>query len=93
MNYDQAEILGLLALTHMAENHDVLAAYLDLSGITPDELKKSASDPLTLGSILDYFLQNEKRLITFCDVNNIPPEHLAKARLHFPGAETPPYSP
>ncbi len=93
MNYDQAEVLGLLALTHMAENHEILTAYLNLSGITPEELKKTASDPLTLASILDYFLQNEKRLIAFCEPNNIPPEQLVKARSHLPGAETPPYSP
>jgi len=93
MNYDQAEVIALQALNHMAENHEILVAYLNLSGIMPDALKDSASDPVTLASILDYFLQNEKRLITFCDSINVAPDQLAKARQLLPGAQTPPYLP
>ncbi|MBL4800818.1 MAG: DUF3572 domain-containing protein [Emcibacter sp.] len=92
MNYNQAEILGLQALSHMAAHEEILIAYLSLSGITPDELRSSASDPATLGSILDYFLQNEKRLITFCETENIAPDQLKKARLLLPGGETVPYN-
>jgi len=91
MNYDQAEILGLRALAHMAENEDILIAYLGLSGISPGALKSAAADPATLpgilASILDYFLQNEKRLIAFCHAENIAPDQLNKARQFLPGGE------
>ncbi|PCI45995.1 MAG: hypothetical protein COB49_09380 [Alphaproteobacteria bacterium] len=92
MNNDQAEIIGLQALSHMAGDAEILTAYLRLSGITPEDLKNSAADPATLGSILDYFLQNEKRLIAFCDAAGIAPNQLEQARLCLPGGETFPYS-
>ena len=92
MNDNQSEILGLQALSYMAADEEILLAYLNLSGITPEELRSSAADPATLGSILDYFLQNEKRLIAFCEAENIAPEHLKKARQNLPGGETVPYN-
>lgn len=91
MNYDQAEILGLQALSHVAEHEDILIAYLNLSGLTLEELKNSAGDPAILGSILDYFLQNENRLINFCESMDIAPDQLQKARQYLPGGETIPY--
>lgn len=67
-------------------------AYLRLSGITPEELKNSAADPATLGSILDYFLQNEKRLIEFCQAGKISPDQVQKARQFLPGGDPVHYS-
>ncbi|VAW05780.1 hypothetical protein MNBD_ALPHA01-666 [hydrothermal vent metagenome] len=92
MNDEQAEILGLRALSYLAADEEILMAYLRLSGITPEELRNSAADPAILGSILDYFLHNEKRLIAFCEAQNIAPESLVRARKCLPGGETIPYS-
>ena len=92
MNIEQAEIISLQALAHMAENEEILIAYIRLSGIEPEELRNSAENPTTLGSILDYFLQNEKKLITFCDAANIDANDVVKARQHLPGGENIPYN-
>lgn len=92
MNDEQAEILGLQALSYVAGDEEILLAYLKLSGITPQDLRNSASDPATLGSILDYFLQNEKRLLAFCEVAEIRPDHVAQARRQLPGGDVVPYS-
>jgi len=87
MTYEETEILGLTALAHMAAHEDIITAYLRLTGMTLDRLKESATDPATLGSILDYFLQNEKRLLLFCQAENIAPEQIAAARQLLPGGE------
>jgi len=87
MTPQEAEIIGLQALTHMAKYEDILIAYLQLSGITLEDLKTSAEAPATLGSILDYFLQNEKRLLEFCRLENIAPNQLDLARQQLPGGE------
>lgn len=92
MNYDQAEIFGLQALSHMAEHEEILMAYLNLSGITPEELRNSAADPATLGSILDYFLQDEKKLIEFCAAVDVAADQVKKARQQLPGGEAIPYN-
>ncbi|PHZ83650.1 DUF3572 domain-containing protein [Paremcibacter congregatus] len=92
MNKEQAEIIALQALTYMATHEDILIAYLRLSGIAPEDLKNSAANPATLGSIIDYFLQDEKRLVALCDAENIAPDHLIKARRCLPGGEDIPYT-
>ena len=92
MDKVHAEIMALKALTFMAQNEDILVAYLKQTGIAPTDLHNSASDPAVLGSILDYFLQNEKRLLAFCEVEDMAPDLLVKARLSFPGSEAVPDS-
>lgn len=87
MTYEQAEFLALQALVHITGQEDILLGFLELSGISLENLRDSATNPATLGSILDYFLQNEQRLITFCEENNIVPTQLAIARKSFPGSE------
>ncbi|NOZ66178.1 MAG: DUF3572 domain-containing protein [Alphaproteobacteria bacterium] len=87
MTYEQAELIGLQALVHVTGYEEILIAYLKLSGITLEELRESAADPAVLGSILDYFLQNEKRLIAFSEATEIPPDQLTKARALLPGGE------
>lgn len=85
MDIVQAEILALRALAYMAQNEDILGGYLKLTGIAPAELRNSAADPAVLGSIIDYFLQNEKRLLAFCETEEIVPELLVKAGHSLPG--------
>ncbi|NOZ42684.1 MAG: DUF3572 domain-containing protein [Alphaproteobacteria bacterium] len=87
MNYQQAEILGLKTVAYMASHEDILTEYIRLTGITTGQLKNSAADPEILGSILDYFLQHEKRLIAFCQAGDIAPELIARARQLFPGGD------
>lgn len=92
MNQEQAEILALQALTHMAQQETILVAYLKLTGMTFEELRDSAADGATLGSILDYFLQDEKRLLAFCAAAEIPPQQIASARAALPGGDPYPHS-
>lgn len=92
MTYEQAEILGLKALAYMAAREEIMAAYLRLTGITAGHFRESATTPATLGSILDYFLQNEKRLVIFCQEEDIVPKQIATARQFLPGGEIMPDS-
>lgn len=92
MNEEFAETLALQALSFVANDEDMLIAYLHLSGMTLESLKKSASHKETLASILDFLLQNEKRLLEFCQSYSIPPDVPAKARRLLPGGDEIPYS-
>lgn len=87
MTYEQAEYIALQALVYITADEDILLAYLKLSGMSLENLRNCASDPVILGSILDYFLQNEKRLIAFCDEYEILPPQIALARKSLPGGE------
>jgi len=97
MKEELAEILALHALGFVAGDEDILTAYLRLSGMSLENLKKDAGNKEVLGSILDFLLQNEKRLLEFCQTEYcrtalIQPEALAKARRHFPGGDEIAYS-
>lgn len=90
MKNEQAEILGLRALAYMLAHEDIITAYLRLTGMTAEYLEISAADPAILGSILDYFLHNEKKLIALCRAEDIAPSRIATARQFLPGGEITP---
>lgn len=90
MDFERAEIIALNSLSFIAENETYLAEYLNLSGLSINQLRKSVSNPNTmpniLASIFDFLLQNEKYLLIFAEQNNIDPKEIQKARYSFPGA-------
>ncbi|MCK5424681.1 MAG: DUF3572 family protein, partial [Emcibacter sp.] len=43
-------------------------------------------------SILDYFLQDEKKLIEFCAAVDVAADQVKKARQQLPGGEAIPYN-
>ncbi|MFC7050852.1 DUF3572 domain-containing protein [Emcibacter nanhaiensis] len=87
MMQEQAELIALEALTFIAEDEQAFIAFLRLSGFDRETLTAAAGDPSVLGSVLDFLLQDEKRLLAFCDSRNMPPDRPARARLSLPGAE------
>lgn len=89
MDYYQAEIIALNALSFVAGNEKYLELYLNLSGINIKQLKETTSNPKSmtdiLASIIDFLLQNEKYLVEFSDQFNINPSDIQLARQYFPG--------
>jgi len=89
---EQAELIGLQALGHVAGDEDLLAQFLDQSGFTPDELRRRAQESEVLGGILDFLLMNDERVLGFAEAVGIPPELVAPARRAMPGGEAPHWS-
>ncbi|WP_138379680.1 DUF3572 domain-containing protein [Luteithermobacter gelatinilyticus] len=87
MHREHAEVLALRVLTYLAEDGDALTAFLRLSGMTPETLSQTAGEPATLASILDFILQDEKRLMHFCSIHGISPALPRQARTAFPDSE------
>ena len=67
MDQNKAEILAINGLSFVVENEKCLAEYLNLSGTSLEHLKSCITNPnsmnTTLGSIIDFLLQNEAYLI------------------------------
>lgn len=80
---ENAEILALQALGWLAGRPDDIARFLAGSGLEAGELPRAASDPLLLGSLLDFLLANEALLLEFCQDGSIIPQtvQLARCRL------------
>jgi hypothetical protein len=87
MKADQAELIAIQALGHIAAEEDLLFAFVDLTGLSPDELRTRAGEPEILGGILDFILMDDKRLLEFCDAVNLKPEIPGIARRLLPGGE------
>ena len=87
MNTDQAELIAIQALGHIAAEEDLLFAFVDLTGLSPNDLRARAGEPEILGGILDFILMDDQRLLAFCETMNLRPEMPAIARKLLPGGE------
>jgi hypothetical protein len=87
MNADQAELIAIQALGHVAAEEDLLFAFVDLCGLNPAELRDRAGDPEILGGVLDFILQDDQRLLAFCETASLRPEMPGIARKLLPGGE------
>lgn len=87
MNRDEAELLAIRALGHIAGDEDLLGDFLSLTGLAPDELRLRVAEPEFLGGILDYMLADEARLLAFCEAEELRPQMPAAARRALPGGE------
>lgn len=86
MNEDAAEIVAIKALEFLAQDMDRMGRFLALTGSGPGDLRAQIKDPAFLGGVLDYFLNFEPDLISFCEWAEIDPSLPAKARRLLPGA-------
>jgi hypothetical protein len=87
MKPEQAEIIAIQALGHIAGDDELLFAFFDITGLSPDELRARASEPEILGGVLDFLLMDEKRLLAFCEAAELKPELPGIARRLLPGGE------
>lgn len=85
MDKEQAETIGLQALSFLAKDEDLLGQFLANSGLSPAELKMRLKDPQLLGGVLDAILADDHVLLAFCNFSSLSPETIIKARKELPG--------
>lgn len=74
-----AETIALNALTSLISEEENLNQFLNQTGATIEDLHDGLKDPNFLASILQFFLEQDERLLTFCESANIPPEQVKRA--------------
>lgn len=87
MKADEAELIAIQALGHIAAEEELLYAFVDMSGLSPDDLRTRAGELEILGGVLDFILMDEQRLIAFCETVRLRPEMPGIARKLLPGGE------
>ena len=75
-----AEIVGIQALSFLAADSARLGAFLAETGIGPETLRKSASDPQFLVSVLDFVLRDDATVKAFAEASQLHPTNIAAAR-------------
>jgi hypothetical protein len=71
--------LALGALGWVLASEDRAQRLLDLTGLTPDELRAGLGDPTMLGAVLQFLCSHEPDLIAAADALGVAPEELASA--------------
>jgi hypothetical protein len=85
---EDAEILALKALRHLAESPAELGRFLGQSGLEPAEMSARAEEHAFQAAVLDFILADDALLGRFCAVEGSEPRvvHLARLSLS-PGAK------
>ena len=76
---DSARSVAVSALAFIAADPDRLSRFLGMTGLGPDNLRTAAEDPAFLGSVLDYLVADEARLVEFATDAGLKPEAVARA--------------
>ena len=75
-----AEIVAIQALSFLAGDSARLGAFLAESGIGPETLRQSATDPQFLISVLDFVLRDDATVKAFAEISKLHPTNIAAAR-------------
>lgn len=89
MNRDASEALALEALEWLASTDDLMGVFMGASGASVDDIRRSATDPAFLGSVLDFLLMDDAWVKQFCDARNHDYQKPMTARQFLPGGDLP----
>ena len=86
---ESAETLALQAFAWLLAQDDLVGLFLNATGAGQGELAALAGDPVFLGAVLDFLLEDDARVIGFCDTAALPYTAVMQARAALPGGELP----
>ncbi len=64
----------------MLTDQDRAERFLALTGLTPDVLRASLSEPTTMAAVLEFLCSHEPDLVAAAEALEVIPEALARAR-------------
>lgn len=79
MNKDQAEMIAVDALAHLAGDEEQLSRFIAISGMAPEDLRAAANEPSALAGVLEFFVQFEPALIAFAEQSGHRPDGIVAA--------------
>jgi hypothetical protein len=85
---DTAETIALRALSWIAGDGEMLGHFMNATGAQTDDLKRSAGDPVFLGSVLDFLLLDDAWVMAFCTAEGLDCRVPGEARAVLPGGAT-----
>lgn len=86
---DSAETLALQAFSWLLGQDDLVGAFLNATGAGQGQLSSLARDPVFLGAVLDFLMEDDARVIGFCDSASLPYVAVMQARAALPGGQLP----
>jgi hypothetical protein len=80
MSRQDAEMIAISALGHLAGEDGLLDRFCALTGVGPTTLRDAAADSDFLGAVLDFYLADEPLLLAFAAARGLDPADIAIAR-------------
>ncbi|MCP8939872.1 DUF3572 domain-containing protein [Alsobacter sp. SYSU M60028] len=77
---DAAQALAVEALGFLASDPERLTRFLDLTGLTPETVRRAAESPGFFVAVLDHLAGDESLLLTFAANADVPPQRVLAAR-------------
>ena len=84
---ESAETTALQVLAWLAANEDLLPTFLGATGASEADVRAGATDPVFLGSVLDFLMMDDAWVMQFCDSAHVPYQTPMQARQMLPGGE------
>ncbi len=81
LNTAKAEKTAANAFSFLTSEPEYLSRFFDITGLNPAEISDVAEIPEFLTGVLDYLLNDESLLLSFCENNNLCPQDVQKAQL------------
>jgi hypothetical protein len=85
---DAAEAFALEAFVWVL-NSEFLTVFLTATGADHSQLAALARDAIFLGGVLDFLMEEDARVIGFCDATERPYLSVMEARAALPGGQLP----
>ncbi|MCI5111728.1 MAG: DUF3572 domain-containing protein [Marivita sp.] len=84
---DRAEQIAIKAIVWLAGNDDLLPVFMGSTGADEAVFREGLAKPEFQASVLDFLLMDDAWVISFCDTEGIPYDHLMQARAALPGGQ------
>lgn len=82
-----AEVLAIQALSWILAQDDLVGQFLNATGADQRQLSALARDPAFLGGVLDFLMDDDARVMAFCNSAMLPYTAPMQARSALPGGE------
>lgn len=82
---ESAEVLGLKVLGWLAGEEELLPVFLGATGASETDLRTGATDPVFLGSVLDFLMMDDAWVVRACDAIGVGYDAPMQARQVLPG--------
>jgi hypothetical protein len=84
---EKSEVIALQALTWLVTQDELCPIFMGATGASEADLRERITDMDFLGSVLDFLLQDDSWVISFCDDNALAYDRVMRARALLPGGD------
>ena len=77
---ENSEVIALQALTWLVAKDELCTLFMGATGASEADLRERITDIDFLGSVLDFLLQDDSWVISFCDDNELAYDCVMRAR-------------